>query len=86
MEPGIWQCQVLGHERLAHRSRPEGELPGHKTTDYADRGKVFGPNAGDNPVEYYVNPVGIQSIVFSAAELGPSVTPFLSDDEQADKE
>ncbi|KAL8720243.1 MAG: hypothetical protein Q9225_002875 [Loekoesia sp. 1 TL-2023] len=74
MEPGIWQCQVLGHERLSHRSRPEGELPGHKVTDFVDRGKVFGPNAGDNPVEYYVNPVGIQSIIFSAAELGPGMT------------
>lgn len=36
--------------------------------------RVFGPSATDNPVEYYVNPIGIQSIIFSAAELGPGMT------------
>lgn len=41
--------------------------------NYTEQAKVFGPNATANPVEYYVNPVGIQSIVFSAAELGPWV-------------
>ncbi|KAL8948670.1 MAG: hypothetical protein Q9222_005167 [Ikaeria aurantiellina] len=36
--------------------------------------RVFGPNATVDPVEYFVNPIGIQSIVFSAAELGPGMT------------
>ncbi|KAL8711372.1 MAG: hypothetical protein Q9220_004269 [cf. Caloplaca sp. 1 TL-2023] len=36
--------------------------------------RVFGPNATVDPVEYFVNPVGIQSVVFSAAELGPGMT------------
>ncbi|KAL8704907.1 MAG: hypothetical protein Q9201_001976 [Fulgogasparrea decipioides] len=36
--------------------------------------RVFGPNTTANPVEYYANPVGIQSMIFSAAELGPGMT------------
>ncbi|KAL8842936.1 MAG: hypothetical protein Q9170_000341 [Blastenia crenularia] len=32
--------------------------------------RVYGPNATDIPVQYYVNPVGLQSVIFSAAELG----------------
>jgi endo-1,3(4)-beta-glucanase len=34
--------------------------------------RVFGPNASANPVEYFVNPIGIQSLVLSASELGAS--------------
>ena len=34
--------------------------------------RVFGPNASANPVEFYVNPINIQSIIISATELGPS--------------
>ena len=33
--------------------------------------RAYGPNASANPVEFYVNPIGIQSLIFSAAELGP---------------
>ena len=47
--------------------------PNHHLRDSIDRGQVSGPDASRNPVEYYVNPVGIHSIIFSAAELGPSV-------------
>ncbi|TVY85067.1 putative endo-1,3(4)-beta-glucanase, partial [Lachnellula suecica] len=36
--------------------------------------KVFGPNANVNPVQYFINPIGIQPIVLSALELGPSTT------------
>jgi endo-1,3(4)-beta-glucanase len=34
--------------------------------------RVFGPNLSANPVEYFINPIGIQSLILSAAELGPS--------------
>lgn len=34
--------------------------------------RVYGPNATANPVEYFINPVGIQSIVLSAVELSTS--------------
>ncbi|TVY48463.1 putative endo-1,3(4)-beta-glucanase [Lachnellula occidentalis] len=34
--------------------------------------KVFGPDASDSPVKYFINPIGIQPIVLSAAELGSS--------------
>lgn len=34
--------------------------------------RVFGPNATANPVEYFINPIGIQPIVLSALELGNS--------------
>ncbi|PMD46142.1 glycoside hydrolase family 81 protein [Hyaloscypha variabilis F] len=34
--------------------------------------RVYGPNATANPVEYFYNPVGIQSLVLSALELGAS--------------
>lgn len=34
--------------------------------------KVFGPDASDNPVGYFINPIGIQPIVLSAVELGSS--------------
>ncbi|KAL3423840.1 glycosyl hydrolase family 81 [Phlyctema vagabunda] len=34
--------------------------------------KVFGPDASANPVQYFINPIGIQSIVLSAVELGSS--------------
>lgn len=37
-----------------------------------DNQKVFGPNLAANPVEYYINPIGIQPIVLSAVELGNS--------------
>ncbi|KAK5944036.1 endo-1,3-beta glucanase [Knufia obscura] len=40
-----------------------------------DSQKVYGPNRADipgNPASYYINPLGIQSIIFSAAELGTS--------------
>ena len=33
--------------------------------------RAYGPDGSADPVEYYINPIGIQSIVFSAAELGP---------------
>ncbi|KAF4635855.1 hypothetical protein G7Y89_g2233 [Cudoniella acicularis] len=34
--------------------------------------KVYGPNSTANPVEYFLNPIGIQSLVLSALELGAS--------------
>jgi endo-1,3(4)-beta-glucanase len=34
--------------------------------------KVFGPDPAGNPVQYFINPVGIQSLVLSALELGGS--------------
>lgn len=32
--------------------------------------RVFGPNATANPAEFFINPIGIQSLVLSALELG----------------
>jgi len=37
-----------------------------------DGQKVFGPKADANPVQYYINPIGIQPIILSAVELGNS--------------
>jgi endo-1,3(4)-beta-glucanase len=37
-----------------------------------DNQKVFGPDPSANPVRYFINPSGIQSIVLSALELGGS--------------
>lgn len=71
MESGVGQCQVMGHERRSHRSRSEGEPLTPTYVYVTDIPKVFGPDATANPVEYYLNPVGIQSVIFSAAELGP---------------
>lgn len=34
--------------------------------------RVFGPDATANPAQYFINPIGIQSIVLSEAELGAS--------------
>ncbi|KAL8695266.1 MAG: hypothetical protein Q9218_000164 [Villophora microphyllina] len=64
----------MGHERFAHRSNSKGEYPIGLLHGGAKCEQVFGPNATANPVEYYVNPVGIQSLIFSAAELGPGMT------------
>ncbi|KAK9372732.1 endo-1,3(4)-beta-glucanase [Lipomyces chichibuensis] len=36
--------------------------------------RVYGPNPGANPVEYYINPIGIRSISFSAVEFDSSMT------------
>jgi endo-1,3(4)-beta-glucanase len=36
--------------------------------------RVYGPNASANPVGYFFNPIGIQSLVLSAAEFGPLTT------------
>lgn len=36
--------------------------------------RAYGPNATANPVEFYINPIGIQSLIFSAAELGPGMS------------
>jgi endo-1,3(4)-beta-glucanase len=36
--------------------------------------RAFGPDPNANPAGYFINPVGIQSIVLSAAELGGSTT------------
>jgi endo-1,3(4)-beta-glucanase len=36
--------------------------------------KVFGPDPTQNPVHYFINPIGIQSIILSAVELGKSTT------------
>jgi endo-1,3(4)-beta-glucanase len=36
--------------------------------------RVSGPNQSTNPVEYFINPIGIQSMVLSATELGASTT------------
>ncbi|CEJ91158.1 hypothetical protein VHEMI06890 [[Torrubiella] hemipterigena] len=38
------------------------------------RQRVFGPNKYNNSSSYYLNPVGIQSMVISAKELGNSTT------------
>lgn len=35
---------------------------------------AYGPGAAANTVGYFINPIGIQSLVLSAAELGPSTT------------
>lgn len=32
--------------------------------------RTFGPDPNANPVEYFINPIGIQSIILSAVELG----------------
>lgn len=34
--------------------------------------RAFGPDPKADPVEYFINPIGIQYVVLSAAELGPS--------------
>lgn len=34
--------------------------------------QVFGPDPNADPAEYFVNPSGIQHVILSAAELGPS--------------
>lgn len=34
--------------------------------------KVYGPDPAANPVKYYINPIGIQSLALSAIELGDS--------------
>jgi endo-1,3(4)-beta-glucanase len=31
--------------------------------------KVFGPTTSANAAQYFINPIGIQSLVLSAAEL-----------------
>ncbi|RDW94609.1 glycoside hydrolase family 81 protein [Coleophoma crateriformis] len=36
--------------------------------------RVYGPNPSANPVEYFIDPIGIQSIVLSAVELGSSTS------------
>lgn len=36
--------------------------------------RVYGPNSVANPVQYFINPIGIQSLVLSAVELGASTT------------
>ncbi|KUJ21739.1 glycoside hydrolase family 81 protein [Mollisia scopiformis] len=36
--------------------------------------RVFGPDPNANPAQYFINPIGIQSIVLSAMELGASTT------------
>jgi len=36
--------------------------------------RVFGPDPAANPAGYFINPVGIQSLVLSAVELGGSTT------------
>jgi len=36
--------------------------------------KVYGPDPSANPVQYFINPIGIQSLVLSAAELGASTS------------
>ncbi|KAE8444064.1 hypothetical protein EG329_000932 [Mollisiaceae sp. DMI_Dod_QoI] len=36
--------------------------------------RVFGPNPSANPAQYFINPIGIQSVVLSATELGASTT------------
>ncbi|KAH6680314.1 glycoside hydrolase family 81 protein [Halenospora varia] len=41
-------------------------------THLDDNQKVFGPDPAANPVQYFVNPIGIQAIVISALELGSS--------------
>ncbi|KAK9477667.1 endo-1,3(4)-beta-glucanase [Lipomyces japonicus] len=44
--------------------------------------RVFGPNANANPVEYYINPTGIRSLSFSAAEFDSGMTTTLTDPQQ----
>jgi endo-1,3(4)-beta-glucanase len=34
--------------------------------------RVYGPNSAATPVQYFINPIGIQSLVLSAVELGAS--------------
>jgi endo-1,3(4)-beta-glucanase len=36
--------------------------------------KVYGPDTTTNPVQYFINPIGIQSVVLSALELGASTS------------
>ncbi|KAL2075440.1 hypothetical protein VTL71DRAFT_383 [Oculimacula yallundae] len=36
--------------------------------------KVYGPDPNANPVKYFANPIGIQSLALSALELGESTT------------
>jgi endo-1,3(4)-beta-glucanase len=36
--------------------------------------KVFGPDPSANPVQYFINPNGIQSLILSALELGATTT------------
>ncbi|KAK9484680.1 endo-1,3(4)-beta-glucanase [Lipomyces starkeyi] len=40
--------------------------------------RVYGPNPVANPVEYYLNPIGIRSISFSAVEFDASMTMSLT--------
>lgn len=39
-----------------------------------DNQRVFGPDPNTNPVEFFINPIGIQSLVLSALDLGASTT------------
>lgn len=36
--------------------------------------KVFGPTTSANAAQYFIYPIGIQSLVLSAAELGSPMT------------
>ncbi|KAF7874955.1 hypothetical protein EAF04_002129 [Stromatinia cepivora] len=36
--------------------------------------RVFGPNAAANPASYFINPIGLQSLVLSATQLGAMTT------------
>lgn len=36
--------------------------------------RVFGPDSTANPVQYFTNPIGVQSLVLSALELGTSTS------------
>ncbi|KAH8668109.1 glycoside hydrolase family 81 protein [Tricladium varicosporioides] len=55
-------------------SKGEGNTKswGMVITHLDDNQKVFGPDPAANPVQYFANPISIQSIVISALELGSS--------------
>lgn len=48
------------------------KFPGLGISHTNDSQRVYGPDASANPVEYYINPVGLISLAFSAADFTDS--------------
>uniref|UniRef100_A0A060T2F0 glucan endo-1,3-beta-D-glucosidase n=1 Tax=Blastobotrys adeninivorans TaxID=409370 RepID=A0A060T2F0_BLAAD len=67
---------LLEDQHLAAYTQPYGvwwsnltDYPGMAVTHTDFEQRVYGPDSGADPVEYYINPVGLMSTVFSAKEF-----------------
>lgn len=67
---------LLEDQHLAAYTQPYGvwwsnltDYPGMAVTHTDFDQRVYGPDSGADPVEYYINPVGLMSTVFSAKEF-----------------